>query len=735
MVGEKMAEAGLFTTGRKQFVVDKRPQCQGLPFVLTDAAHPRLVLKYANQFLVLDQSALIPACNTLGYGFYSYDTRHISQWDMYLDDMPLSLLSSTIDDGYAGSFLYTNPQTDTLPQQKVTILREVVLGDALYERITFENFHHKPVGFVFKLRFQSDFADMFEVRGLNRPQRGDRMMPVASDDGSSLYLGYKGLDGALLETQIEFHQTHPDTISDDCVLFKVNLPVRQKQTLEMRISCRIDGHLSGVDDNKITFEQAQSESQERFKTWSGNATTIATGSWVFDSLLERGRRDIYMLRQPTPKGYGLGAGVPWYCAVFGRDSAITGWQVLPYMPELSRECISVLAAYQGQVTNQFRAEQPGRIMHEIRFGELARGGKIPHTPYYGTVDATQLWIYLLCKYVQWTGDLDFARDLWPQVKLAVSWLDKMTADGFISYMRVSEQGLENQGWKDSGDSVTHHDGALARPPIAICEAQAYLYAARVELAGLAELLGHKAIAKKLRGQAAELKIEFAKQFWMEEEQFIAIALDGQGRKVGSVSSNPGHCLFTGILDDDKAQIVARRLMGEDFNSGWGIRTLAGSASAFNPISYHNGSIWPHDNAIIAEGFRKLGRVSDVHKIMRGLLEVAQCEPDFRLPELFCGFDRIKSAAPIDYPVSCSPQAWAAGSMFQLLSACVNFQPDAVNKRLHIVEPSLPKWLGNVEMRNIRVGQAEVDLAFNSYNGGTACQILRKSGNVKVVIES
>ncbi len=723
--------------GRPDYTIDTRPLCQGMPFVLTDAAHPRLVLKSGSHFLVMDQSADIPNCNTLGYGYYRYDTRHISQWQMTLNGSPLSLLSSSVNEGYTGIFLYTNPQTEKLPQQKITLQRELVLGDYLWERIILQNFHNADLDLELIMSFGSDFADMFEVRGLNVQERGKRMLPVPGNGGRTLFLGYRGLDDILVETVIEFFGLLPDTINTEGeAKFHFTLPVHQTREIQICMSTRMDGLAPTPDVRKTGYAEARRNADERYREWCNRTASIKTTHELFDMAVERAYRDLYILRQPTPKGSGLSAGVPWYCALFGRDSAITAWQVMPFMPDLTRECIEVLAAYQGQADDEYRAEHPGRILHELRLGELARTHQVPHSPYYGTIDATQLWLYVLGQYIDWTGDLDFAQRLWPSVKQALTWIDSSQTDaGYLAYRRESDKGLENQGWKDSGDSVMYSDGQLAKPPIALCEVQAYTYAAWVAIARVADLLGYKTQSVELKEKAAELKERFQRDFWMPAENYLALALDADGRQANVISSNPGHCLFTGILDDSYANLVADRLMGSELQSGWGIRTLSKASVAFNPMSYHNGSIWPHDNSIIAEGMRKIGRVHDAHKIMLALLEAAQFQPDFRLPELFCGFERNGSYKPIDYPVSCSPQAWAAGSVFQLLKTCVNFEADACNNVLRVVEPFLPDWMEKFTIQGLRVGSAVVGLSLSGQNGNNSCQVLNKSGKVRVVIET
>lgn len=720
---------------QRDYVADIRPLCQGMPFVLTDQAHPRLVLKHGSHFLILDQSAHIPSCNTLGYGYYRYDTRHLSQWELYLNDIPLSLLSSDVGNGYAGTFLYTNPQTPTLAQQKITLERQIVLSDVLWERLSISNFDSKDVDIELTIKFQSDFADMFEVRGLNRPERGTRMMPIGDADGRKLYLAYKGLDDLLLETIIEFLGIKPDSIEDGVVRLSLNLPSRETTSFEISVTTKWQGHKFSTGAPSSNFMNALKQCHDQYSEWCSHTARVQTEHEMFDMALQRSFQDIYILRQPSPRGFGLAAGIPWYSAIFGRDSAIAALQMMPFMPKLARECIEVLAAYQGEKKDTFKAERPGKILHELRLGELSRTGLIPHSPYFGTVDATQLWLILFSRYIDWSGDMAFAKQMWPHVRASVSFLEEEAGDGFITYKRESPQGLENQGWKDSGDSVMYRDGNLAVPPIALCEPQAYLYSALIGVAKVAEKLGHTAYSRTLLQQAEALKVRFNESFWMEDEEFVALALDGEGKKANVISSNAGHCIWAGILNGDRANKVVDKMMSMRIHTGWGLRTLSANELAFNPISYHNGSVWPHDNAIIVEGMRKHGRTREAHQIMHETFEVALSQPEFRLPELFCGFQREATSKPIEYPVSCSPQAWAAGSLYQMLSANLNFEPEAMNNVLRIVDPALPPWLGKVQIYRLQIGASELDLAFECNGDYTFVQILRKSGNVRVIVES
>lgn len=710
-----------------------RPLCQGLPFVMTDAAHPRNAVKHGSHFLVLDESGLIPSCNTLGYGYYRYDTRHISSMEISLNGSPLSLLSSDFSKGYGAELLYTNNHSESAAQQKITVHRKLLLTDVYWEQITLENFDFAPLPVELALRFQSDFADIFEVRGTNRPQRGQRMLPTS--DQSTIFLAYSGLDNVLLETVIEFKSTIPTKVSDGEAIFRITLPVRQPISIEICVSTRWNHKSPKLVANGETFKDAAAIADNSYLSWRADMTTIETDLNPFNVAIENCYRDLYMLRQPTPKGLGIAAGIPWYCALFGRDTAITALQLLPFAPELARSCIDVLAAYQGEKTDTFRAERSGKILHELRVGEMARLNEIPHSPYYGTVDATQLWLILLCEYIDWTGDVEYARQMWPSVKSALRFLEQATRGGYITYKRESRLGLENQGWKDSGDSVTHKSGVLAEPPIALCEAQGYLYAAWIRVARLAHMLGYNTYGVKLQNRARSLKERFQSDFWMSEENFVAIALDKDGNQVQSVSSNPGHCLWSEILSPEQAKIVADRLMSQDLFSGWGIRTLSSEASSYNPLSYHNGSVWPHDNGIICEGLRKIGRTKDILTVLTAMYDAMRRQSDFRLPELFCGFERLDAPQPIDYPVSCRPQAWAAGAVFQMLRACVNITPDAMNRRLRIVDPVLPIWLKQLRIYGLKLGNADVDIALRREGDSTYCTVLRKKGDIRVVVET
>ncbi len=717
------------------YEIDTRPLCGGVEFVLTDAAHPRLVLKYGNHFLVLNNEGFIPACNSLGYGYYYQDTRHLSQWELLFNEAPLSVLSESVEGGYSARFLYSNVETDSLSQQKVIVQRETTLHERLWERITLDNVQMTEVNCQFQIVLQSDFADIFEIRGINRGERGKRMIPTSSADGYSLFLAYRGLDEILLETILTFSGIKPTSIEDGLVSFELNLPGKTSTQIQMCVSTSINGATSKKDLFISTYKTARKTADDSYKDWRAAGTIIKTDNELFNICLEQSFRDCFILRQTTPTGTGIAAGVPWFCALFGRDAALIALQLVSYVPSMVKEIIEVLAAYQGTKHNDYSEERPGRILHELRLGELARTGFVPHSPYYGSVDATQLWLILISEYINWTGDLEFLGSLWEKIELAISFLEKESTNGFIFYQRTRESGIENQGWKDSWDSMVHSDGSLATAPIAVCEAQAYMYLAIIKIAGLAEKIGRNEYSSVLKERASNLKKKFNQTFWMEDESFIALALDRNGNQLQSLTSNAGQCLFTGILEDDKANLVANRILGAEFFSGWGIRTLANSNLAYNPIGYHTGTVWPHDNALIAQGLRNYRKFKDVHKIMRALFEVAQHRSDLRLPELFCGFDRQDNGSPINYPVSCCPQAFATGSLPFLLSTCISYEPDASNNVLRINEPLLPDWLGDVSIQNLKIGNSIISLNLRTTDGTTSCQLLSKKGDVRLIFET
>jgi glycogen debranching enzyme len=473
------------------------------------------------------------------------------------------------------------------------------------------------------------------------------------------------------------------------------------------------------------------------RPWLAGAA-IETNHALAERALERARADLNLLVNDGPgadERY-IAAGVPWFSCLFGRDSIITSLQLLAVRPEIAQATLSILARLQAREVDEFRDAAPGKILHELRTGELARHGEIPHTPYYGTVDATPLWLMLLDEYERWTGDSGLVDQLWPNALAALGWLDRygdLDGDGFIEYQRRSERGLVNQGWKGSADSIRNRDGTLADGPIALVEVQAYAYAARRGIARLARVRGDDQLAAAQDAEAEALRQRFEDSFWMEDAGTYAMALDGAKRQVTGIASNAGHALWTGIADQERAARTAEVLTSRGMWSGWGIRTLSSDTIGYNPIGYHLGSIWPHDNAICAAGFARYGLFEETRLVAAGLFEAAAHFSEARLPELFCGFDRAMSPLPVPYPVACSPQAWAAGSLYHLMSATLGLRPDARTRRLELVRPALPTWLPSLRVRGLRVGDAEVDLEFGAQEESISVEVLRRTADLDVIV--
>ncbi|HEX9634061.1 MAG TPA: amylo-alpha-1,6-glucosidase, partial [Candidatus Limnocylindria bacterium] len=590
------------------------------------------------------------------------------------------------------------------------------------------NFGREPVTFPISLRFVADFADIFEVRGMVRRRRG-RFLP-AKASGSEVLLRYAGLDRVVRRTRISFSIT-PDQISHHEAVFRVRLPPTRATSIDITISCESgDRHL-----RPLAVDEALERARRQVPAMVAEGARISTSNALFNEWMDRSAADLAMLTTVTPEGRYPYAGVPWFSTQFGRDGLITALQHLWIDPTLARGVLEYLATYQATERDPSHDAEPGKILHEVRTGEMAALGEVPFGRYYGSHDATPLFVMLTAAYWRRTGDSATVTRLWPHVERALRWMDTdgdPDGDGFLDYRRRTGHGLVQQGWKDSWDSIFHVDGELAAPPIALSEIQGYVYAAKVGAAELAVVLGHQERAAELRTQAAELRNRFDSAFWLEEMSTYALALDGDRQPCSVRTSNAGHALLTGIAPPERAARVAETLMADASYSGWGVRTVAAGEARYNPMSYHNGSIWPHDNALIALGLARYGFHDAAARIFSGLFDASRHFDLARLPELFCGFTRRAGEGPTRYPVACSPQAWSAGAIFMLLQATLGLEVDALAGQVRFHHARLPEFLDRVSIEGLRVGTATIDLALQRQPQGVGINVLRREGPIEVV---
>jgi glycogen debranching enzyme len=599
----------------------------------------------------------------------------------------------------------------------------------LYHTLLVESFAHQTYRLELTWRFASDFADVFDVRGHPRRRRGDDLPPEI--DETSVGLRYRGCDDVVRTTTLEFAPT-PVELTGSAARFVAELAPGGRIELGLTVSARLgDAPRAHSVGRPGALTERRGETGRRRDV----ATTIETDHRLFDAWVDRGRADLYLLVTETPDGPVPDAGVPWYVAPFGRDSLVTALQTLPFEPDIARGTLAFLARHQATRVDDFTDAEPGKILHEYRKGELAACREIPFIPYYGTVDAPPLFLIVLGEYVRWTGDTELARVIWPTVERVLAWMEDspVHAGGFLRYRRRSPIGLEHQGWKDSQDAVMHATGAPARAPIALVEAQGYQFAGLLAAARVADLLGHGETARRCRERAECLREGFEAAFWMPEQEFYALALDGDDRPCRVISSNPGHCLWTGIVGAARSEAVMRRLLAGDMFTGWGIRTLSARERLYNPMSYHNGSVWPHDTALAAVGMARYGFVEPFMTLATALFQAVHHVDGARLPELFCGFSRAPDHGPTRYPVACSPQAWAAGVVFHLVSGMLGFEADASENRLTLRDPRLPSWLGWLEVRGLRLAKSRLDLRITRGRQGASVELLARTGDAEIVV--
>ena len=690
------------------------------------------VLKHGESFAIFDRWGDIQPVGLGEEGLFHRGTRHVSGYRLRVgDERALLLGSTTRHDNSRLTTDLTNPDMvlDGRPLRAGTVhlsRTKVLWAGACHERIEIRNFGQEPVSLPISIRFAADFADVFEVRGMERAARGTQLEPEVHD--GRLLLAYDGLDGVRRTTTIAFAPA-PDRIGARGAAYDLELLPGRATVIELRIDCE-SGPPREVDFGSA-LARFSAELDGRFE----RSARVSSSSELFDDWVGRSLADIVMMTSETADGPYPYAGVPWFSTVFGRDGVITAFQLLWVQPGLARGVLKHLAAMQATQDEPERDAQPGKILHEVRHGEMAALMEVPFGRYYGSHDATPLFVMLAGAHYRTTGDLELARELWPHVEAALGWIDGPAdpdGDGFVEYARRRPTGLVQQGWKDSDDSVFHADGTLAEGPLALCEIQGYVFAARRAAAELAEALGLGGRAAELRAQAEALRVRFEEAFWDEELGTYGIALDGDKRLCRVLTSNPGHCLWTGIASPDRAAAVVDSLTGDAMFSGWGIRTVAAGQARYNPMSYHDGSIWPHDNAIAALGMARYGHADAAATVLQGLFDASHHFDLARLPELFCGFSRRASEAPTRYPVACAPQAWAAGAAFMLLQASLGLEVDALASTVHVSDARLPTFLEHVQLDNVAVGDARLDLRFERQRDGVGVDILERRGSVAVV---
>ncbi len=694
-----------------------------------------MVIRDGPLTLVTMRNGDIPSEDNHGYGLYHRDCRFLSGYTLKCNGKtPTDILSSD-EKGHASITMLTNqryvdPAGNFVNKDTLSIRRDRIIPGVLDERITITNYNDFETMVTLSLKFDSDFDDIFTVRGITGPTSGKLLPPAYERD--VLTLEYIGEDGHHRRTRISF-DPQPVRVDGGVAIFSIRVKPREPQAINVRIYAED----SPVDPPSMP---GPAEIEKRIKGIKASyadtmecCSNIQTDNGIFNKVFLRSLSDLRMLYSGQPIGIYYSAGVPWYDALFGRDSIISAIQVMPYNPEVARSTLRVLAAYQGKKEDDWRDERPGKILHELRVGEQANLNRIPDTPYYGSVDSTPLFLILMAEYIDWTGALALFHELLGSVEAALRWIDTygdLDGSGFTSYTCYSPKGLYNQCWKDSWDSICHSDGAIAIHPIASAEVQGYVYMAKRRIANLYERIGRHEEAERLRRDAMNLRWKFNDRFWMGDVRYFAEALDKEGH-CDVISSNPAQALWGEIVEPAKARVIVDRIFEEDMFSGWGIRTLSAREKRYNPLGYHTGTIWPHDNSLIAMGLNRYGFKDELSVIFTSMYEAAAFYPNYRLPELFGGFQRGEYDVPIKYPVACSPQAWSAGAIPYMLSAALGFIPDALNRRLTLYKPKLPPWLSTVRIGKLIVGEAYIHLEFKRVGDSTLVNVVGKRGDLEV----
>ena len=694
------------------------------------------VLKYGKCFAVFNRYGDIEPLGLGEHGIFFRGTRHLSEWVLSLWNARPLLLSSTVKADNFG-FIADLANVDVSDGHQVVVHRGTVhiirsrflWHDVAHEQISIVNYALEPIKVPLRVSFAGDFIDLFEVRGMRRERRGQRLDDEIGRD--SILMTYEGLDGEQRRTRIDC-DAEPSKITSSEMQFEADLRPGRSAVFHFSIACNPQGrHFA------LGYERAMAGAEAELKAASSRVCEISSSNDRLSRWVRRSMADVEMMTMGNPETNYPYAGVPWFSTVFGRDGIITALQMIWIAPQIAKGVLQYLAATQATEIDVKNEAQPGKIIHEMRRGEMANLGEVPFGRYYGSIDSTPLFLMLAGSYLDFTGDLELLKHLRPHIELALEWIDRygdVDGDGFVEYAPNGEKGLIQQGWKDSNDSVFHADGEIAEAPIALCEVQGYVYAAKMAAAKLYSAWGDEKRRTALENEASDLQARFEQAFWCDELSTYAIALDGQKKPCRVRTSNPGHCLYTGIVSAEKANLVAHTLVSHDFFSGWGIRTVGSHESRYNPLSYHNGSVWPHDNAIIAAGMARYDCREFAGRVLMSLLDLSSAVELQRLPELICGVERRIGQGPTLYPVACSPQAWAAGAVFMLLQACLGISIDAKKRRVVFDRPYLPQGIPQLSISDLRIEDCRIGLFLERDSGPVRIQVTEKHGEVAVVVK-
>jgi glycogen debranching enzyme len=712
----------------------------------TDSIADAIVIKHEDVFFVARSDGSVPLRDSHGMGLFYHDCRYVNGYEIELAGRKPAQLSASSAQGAIGVFALTNPRIelmggDILDGEKLGITwRRLIDSEtpALRDRLHIQNFTLQSFEFPITLTIQSAFEDLFTVREIFPESLGTLHSPFW--EGHQLCFSYDGKDGVFRKVTVYFDPP-PNNQQGTTAEFVVRLSPHGQQRIDVTlvIGESKDRAVAGrTMPDPEDFNRLGRELERETELWMTHVTKVVTNGTALDHLMESSFRGLLVLRTHLWKDTYFSAGVPWFVTLFGRDSLITAWQMLAYHPRIAEQTLRLLTKFQGTKEDQWRDAQPGKILHELRVGEMANLHAIPHTPFYATVDSTPLFLMLVAEHAAWTGSLSLFHELRVSIERALSWMDTYGdrhGEAYLTYGNRSKSQLLNHGWKDSDDAIVNADGEVALPPIALVEVQGYAYAAKLGIAGLFKQAGDRDRSERLIREARRLRERFNRDFWMEEEDCYALALQRDGRPAAVISSNAGQALWSGIVEQDRADRMIRRLMAEDMFNGWGVRTLSSKARAYNPIGYHLGTVWPHDNSIIAAGFRRYGQDVDALRIFHGLFDAAYHFQEHQLPELFCGFGRTEYEVPVSYPVACHPQAWASGALPFLLTTLLGLTPEGFEKRLRIRRPMLPNFLDRLEMRRLHVGGAVVDLAFRRGTQRVDVDVLMLQGVLDIQVDN